>query len=73
MERVAVIAPVVGGVKVTVMVQEAWPAREAPQVVAETANALALVPVMVFPERAMAELVLLVSVTVLAALVLVTP
>jgi hypothetical protein len=72
-ESVAVMAPVFKGVNVTLMVHEAWAAREVPQVVAEMANALALVPVMVSPESVMAALSLFVSVTVFAALVLLTP
>jgi len=72
-ESVAFMAPLAAGVKVMLMVHEAWAAREAPQVLAEMANALALVPVMVSPESVMAVLSLFVSVTVFAALVLLTP
>src|SRR5208337_2877229 len=72
-ESFAVMAPVAAGVNVTLMVHEAWAAREAPQVLAEMANALALVPVMVSPERVMAVLSLFVSVTFFAALVLLRP
>jgi hypothetical protein len=72
-ESVAVMAPVAAGVKVTLILHEVWAAREAPQVFAEMAKALALVPVMVSPESVMAVLSLFVSVTVFAALVLLTP
>jgi hypothetical protein len=72
-ESVAVMAPVAAGVKVMLMVQEAWAASEVLQVVAEMANALALVPVMVLPERVRVVLWLFVSVTVFAALVLLRP
>jgi len=73
MFNVAVMGPVAVGVNFTLIVHEAWPAREVLQVVAETANALALGPEMAFPERVMAVLSLFVSVTVLAALVLLRP
>jgi hypothetical protein len=73
MERVAVIAPAVAGVNVTLIVHEACPASDVPHVVAEAANALALVPVMVLPERVMAAVSLFVSVTVFAPLVLARP
>src|SRR5450759_5056793 len=69
-ESVAVIAPVAAGVNVTLMVHEVWAASDVPQVVAEMANSLALVPVMVSPERVIAVLSLFVSVTVFAALAL---
>src|SRR5208337_824249 len=72
-ESIAVMAPVTAGVNVTLMVHETWAAREAPKVVAEMANALALVPVMVSPETVMAVLSLFVSVTFFAALVLLRP
>jgi hypothetical protein len=72
-ESVAVMAPVAAGVNVMLMVHEAWAASDVPQVFAEMANALALVPVMVSPERVMAVLSLFVSVAFFAALVLLTP
>jgi hypothetical protein len=72
-ESVAVMAPVAAGVNVTLIVHEAWAASDVPQVFAEMANALALVPVMVSPERVMAVLSLFVSVAFFAALVLLTP
>src|ERR1039458_1740401 len=72
-ERVAVMAPVAAGVNVTLMVHVAWAASDVPQVFAEMAKALALVPVMVLPEMAMAVLSLFVSVTFFAALVLLRP
>jgi hypothetical protein len=67
------MAPLAAGVKVTLIVHEVWAASDVPQVFAEMANALALVPVMVSPEMVMAVLSLFVNVTVFAALVLLTP
>src|ERR1019366_2483215 len=73
LESVAVMAPVAVGVKVTLMVHEVWAASDVPQVLAEMANALALVPVILSPEIVMAVLSLFFSVTVFAALVLLMP
>lgn len=63
----------VEGVKVMLIVQVAFEAREAPQVVADFAKSAAFVPLIVLEERVTAALVLFVSVTFLAALVLFTP
>ena len=72
MESVAVIEAADAGVKVIPMVHELSPASDAPQVLVEMANAFALVPFTV-AERVMAALLLFVSVTVIAALVVPTP
>jgi len=72
-ESVAVITPVVAGVKVTLIVHEECPASDAAQVVPETAKALAFVPEIVFPDKLIEALVLLVSVTALGALVFERP
>jgi len=67
------MAPVAAGVKVTLTVHEAEAASDVPQVVAEMAKALALVPVVVSPEMAMAVLSLFFSVAFFAALVSLRP
>jgi hypothetical protein len=72
-ESVAVMAPVAAGVKVMLMVHDLWAASDVPQVVAEMANALASVPVMVSPERVMAVLSPFFNVTFFAALVSLRP
>jgi hypothetical protein len=55
------------------IVQVPFEASEAPQVVADFVKSAALVPLIVLEEMVTAALVLLVKVTVFAALVLLTP
>jgi hypothetical protein len=69
-ESVADAAPTrAPGAKVMLILHEACAPSDVPQVVVEMANALAETPVMVLPERVMAVLLLFVSLTVFAALV----
>jgi hypothetical protein len=70
---VAVSAAAVAGANVMLIVHVAFEASEAPQVVADFAKSAAFVPVIVLEEMDTAAFVLLVKVTVFAALVLLTP
>lgn len=71
--RAAVSAPEIEGVKVMLMVQDAFVASDAPQVVADFEKSVAFVPLITLEERAIAPLVLFVRVTVFTALVLPIP
>ena len=73
MVSVALSAACVLGVKVRLMVHQAWPARLDVQVCEDTAKSPALAPVRATLDMATGALVLFISVTVLAALVLPIP
>ena len=69
MVSVADFAPDVAGAKVTLILQDEWPPMLDPHKLEETANSLAFVPLIVVFNMDKAALVLFVSVTVLAGLV----
>jgi len=69
MLAVAVSALVVDGVNVKLILHEPWPLTLAPHVVPDSAKSLAFAPPIVTVEIVTGALVLLVSVTVFAALV----